>query len=273
MMRMISCGCFTAPECFEQKTYSHWLILYLAGLDYQQWFAPDGRMAYQCGPNPTPYLGLAVPEMKTRFRFREGRENWVLMFDAPSIRWDAGSGSPVWEHDAGTVALPFQVSLTELETVEYRNRMAGIMRLLQTALPRDRIAAECRTMEFLNRLLSPEASRHTPEERLRELIDRDRHWRKTLDELSREAGLGRDRLRQRFIDRYALTPGQYREERRLQEALRMIIYTELSIKEIAARLGMCHTTPFVCVAQAALFRIPGGAVAALPQDHTVTSRG
>ncbi len=242
MFRLISCGCFTAPECYEQKLHCHWLILYLAGMEYLQCFAPDGRLAYQCGADPAPYLALGLPGMKTRFRFREGRENWVLMFEAPEIHWEKDGPAPVWDRDALSVPLHCQVPLPALEAAEYRNRMAGIMRLLASALPRDRIAAECRTMAFFDRLLAAPEPCHTPEERLRELIDHDRHWRKTLEELSAEAGLGRDRLRQRFIARYALTPGEYREERRLQEALRMIIYTDLSIKEIAAHLGMCHTT-------------------------------
>ena len=54
--------------------------------------------------------------------------------------------------------------------------------------------------------------------------------------------MNRDLLRQRFIERYNLTPREYRIRKRLVRILHLFTYSDMSLKEIAADVGMKNVT-------------------------------
>lgn len=66
----------------------------------------------------------------------------------------------------------------------------------------------------------------------------------SLAELARAHGLCLTVLKQDFAKLYGITPGAYRRQCRLQQAARMLTDTELSVTDIAARVGYQNTSKF-----------------------------
>jgi len=61
--------------------------------------------------------------------------------------------------------------------------------------------------------------------------------RTPLPELAADLPLGYERLRKRFVERVGVSPGEYRLRRRLDRARTLLARRELSVKEVAVRLG------------------------------------
>ncbi|BDI32061.1 hypothetical protein CCAX7_41120 [Capsulimonas corticalis] len=61
--------------------------------------------------------------------------------------------------------------------------------------------------------------------------DMDCHW------IAEKVGLSYDRFRKKFAKEVGVTPFQYRSNQRLEAARKMLLETEMSLKEIAASVG------------------------------------
>jgi transcriptional regulator GlxA family with amidase domain len=79
---------------------------------------------------------------------------------------------------------------------------------------------------------------------LRALIDDDVQCQITLADLSRRCGYTPHHVRARFRAYYGISPHQYRAQSRLNRATSLITDTQLSCKEIAARVGFDSATAF-----------------------------
>lgn len=77
----------------------------------------------------------------------------------------------------------------------------------------------------------------TPATRLKQRLDAALDEPLRLNCYAREAGISPPGLIRQFRRAYGITPIEYRLQRRLAEAERLLAYSELSIKEIAALLG------------------------------------
>ena len=123
-----------------------------------------------------------------------------------------------------------------------RERFALVVSLWQSGTPANRIAAEWMTVGICGEMFAeeepPDREGTTPAARLRLAIDADRGFRKTLAELSREAGASAGFLRKCFRRAYQLEPAEYR----LGRIMELIDRNELSLKEIAEEVGMRHVT-------------------------------
>jgi len=240
---ILSLGCYTRPESYEQVSSDLWLVWYFSGLQTQQIYAPDGRLLASDGPETAPYQALYPAGIRTRFRFGAGRENWVMMLSSEAFVHDEEHGEfRMRNGDGEWIGLKPRRELSPEETVATRERLRRIRHLLESALPCDHAAANLLAGDFFGAMLETPAGQEFPEERLRARIDADQHWRNSLADISLGLGLGRDQLRRRFLERYGLTPGAYRDQRRFHQAMHRLMHTDLSLKEIADQLGMNHVT-------------------------------
>lgn len=74
-------------------------------------------------------------------------------------------------------------------------------------------------------------------ERFCHILGEDLDARAPLTEMAADLPVGYERLRKLFAERLGISPGEYRLRRRLDRARSLLARRELSIKEIAARLG------------------------------------
>ena len=124
-----------------------------------------------------------------------------------------------------------------------RRRFQELVDSFRSQLPEAVLRAKLTAAGLLGAFLTaPRPTVSTPAGRLRELIDRDVHWEKTLTALSKEAGGSRDNLRRLFRETYPIAPGEYRRRRRLDRVMELILQSDLTLKEIAAEVGMAHVT-------------------------------
>ena len=79
-------------------------------------------------------------------------------------------------------------------------------------------------------------------ERYKQLIDADTRWTFSLEELGKQLSLRRDDARKCFVEKYGITPGQYRIQMRLGQITNLITSSDLSTKEIAWHCGLKNVT-------------------------------
>ena len=128
----------------------------------------------------------------------------------------------------------------------FRERFTRIGELHRDGTPSSIAAAEWMAAGIAGEILAGTNSGRngssTPVARLRALIDADRQFRKTLGELSREAAATPGHLRRLFLEKFQISPGEYRARRRLGRIMELIDRNELGLKEIAAEVGMRNVT-------------------------------
>ena len=236
---IITINVYRRAERFSQTVPANWLGLYYSGIKRMQVYRADGRMLCDDGPETPPHLFLRLPGMRCRFEFGRDRENFVIAFRLPELtRTPDGSGAQL-----DGVPIPFRVDLARAEAEAMRRRFQELVDSFRSQLPEAVLRAKLTAAGLLGAFLTaPRPTVSTPAGRLRELIDRDVHWEKTLTALSKEAGGSRDHLRRLFRETYHIDPGEYRRRKRLDRVMELILQSDFTLKEIAAEVGMAHVT-------------------------------
>lgn len=235
-------GQYTRPETYVQETRRCHLGLSLSGLDYMRFFVPGREEPLELTGSALPCLTLLPPGVRIEFRFGRRRENWVIQFQLPELELEPGEFRGRFRE--GGMSLP--VPLLHPGGGELRERFRRISELWMSGTPADRLAAEWMTVGILGEIMAekpaPAGESATPAARFRALIDGDAGFRKTLAELSRDAGAGPGHLRKCFEETYRIAPAEYRARRRLARVLELIEENGLGFKEIAEEVGMRNVT-------------------------------
>jgi len=236
-------GVYRTPESNDHKIRSYCIGLYISGMKHMSVWLPDGRLNDNFTEDPGPFLYLRVPDTQIRFKFGPGRENWVVMFTATGIGYLPETRSIQLEHDGRNFDLPFNVMISPEDVPVLRHKFELIHANRQTGLPRENLYASLLTtglfQYFLDIKRKPSAGLN-PSEKLKKLIDDDCNFRYNLSELSDMAGYCRDYLRLQFINEFHLSPGEYRDNRRLCQIMELISNSHLTPSEIAAHVGLKH---------------------------------
>ncbi len=238
---IIAAGVYRQPEKACQTIPCRWLVFYVRGVvrDYVYW--PDGKLKNIFSADAGARLSLAFPGMKTDFEYGPERENWVVMLDWEALGFDAASHCFRIDTPSGPLPVPAELAIAPDEIPTLRMAFKRLTDYIHSSLPRHLAAADLLLAGLLARFLEePEVD--TPAARLRRLIDADEQWHHSLEELSRQAGGSRDHLRRLFFERYRITPGEYRIQKRLKKILHLFAYSDLSLKEIAFAAGMRNVT-------------------------------
>jgi len=235
-------GQYTRPETYVQETQLCHLGLDLSGLDYMKFFVPGRETFLELTGSDLPCLTLLPPGVRVDFRFGRRRENWVIQFHLPELTLDPGELRGRFL--CGEMPLP--VPLFHPCGGELRERFRRIHELWMSGTPAARPAAEWMTAGILGEIMAekpaPADEPASPAARFRALIDADTGFRKSLAELSRDAGAGPGHLRKCFEETYRIAPAEYRARRRLARILELIDQNSLGFKEIAEEVGMHNVT-------------------------------
>lgn len=243
--KVLQSGVYRTPEKHIQKTESYWIGLYVSGQIRQRLWLPDGRLLDDFTGDSGPCLFWRVPGMRIEFEYGTDRENWVVMLETESMSYAAGSRMLQLRYGDYQLSVPFSIKISPAEIPALRNQFDLIHQAWQRGLPRDRLYAALLVGGLFGRLVQPvddTAAELSPARKLKQLIDADDGFKYNLSELSEQAGYSRDYLRLNFEHEFHLTPGEYREHRRLYRIMELIANSSLTPSEIASRVSLKHVS-------------------------------
>jgi len=229
----------------QQITHAPWVSFGISGLVRSTVYYPDGKLCWDFDSAKqkwVPILGIGYPGCRSVFEYDSTRENWVVIMDFEALKYDPAEHQLYLDFDGAHLPIPRIIEVSQTEVEPLRHMFRTITELVRSAIPRNRLDASILTMSLLRRFLEPAQKTDDTVELFRKKIDADETWQKTLEEISRELGCGRDRLRLDFFNRYQIEPNEYRIRRRLQKILNLFATTHLSLKEVAFEVGMRNAT-------------------------------
>ncbi len=236
---------FTKKERHHQITHQHFLGFYVSGLLWQRSYDHAGNLLSENDHTKTPGISLSVSGTSCDFEYGDNRENWVIGFDMPALQYDTESKTMFLQSDDGhRIPVLRHIPVSTEEVSIMRERFRTITEYYRSTLPQHILEAQIMTMHLFRYFLNNHSVQpgNSPVEQFRARLDEDTAWNMTLDEHCRALGVGRDTMRQLFMAKYNISPGDYRTRKRLQFIRHLFINSELSLKEIAFTAGMKNVT-------------------------------
>ena len=246
-LEIVHCGPYHRPETYVQELIFAHLGLVIGGLDYMKIRMPGSVGEFPVSTADLPFLSLMPAGLTIDFRFNRRRENWVIQCRMPELMPEPRSGGSLLQwHNGGELPIPLIRPVSMTEAFALRERFSRIGELHRSGTPADCAAAESMAIGIAGEFLAGngvgENHAPSPAARVRALIDVDQQFRKTLAELSREAGVSPGHMRRLFQEEFRIAPGEYRARRRLGRIMELIDLNEHSLKEIAEEAGMRNVT-------------------------------
>ena len=228
---------------YTQTISCPWLTLHVCGL--KRFRHLNGSMALE---EPGPFLTLGVPGTRVYFETRSPRENYVLMFNGLELRRPERGGALVeLKFEGGWVAVPELIPLDPGQVPGMVLMFARVLECFRNPLPINRLDAHLMVAAVLRQFVTQATTTgqgDSPAAALRRLLDQDATFRRPLPELARICGYGADHLRALFRRAYGICPQEYRNQHRLAAAMDLIVQSNLTAKEIAARTGFTYLSHF-----------------------------
>lgn len=240
MARFLHVGCYRQAQSLSGCFACDGVNLYLGGA--LSWNLGGVAMAVDA---PCIYLTPRAASFSVVY----GRErcNWVAQVEGLGLVPSAHGVTAQLGPDVGCVELaPFR-PLTAAQAARLASQYARMQHLLRVSHPAQRFRAVHCLWQCLELLLHvPVADDGVPRQavKLKELLDDDERLAVPITDLVKACGSSDDHLRILFRNAYGCLPGSYRQARRLEVAQRWLRESELSVKEIAHRLGYAHATAF-----------------------------
>ncbi len=214
-----------------------------------------GRLIVDFTPVP---LGAGTLTFVARGRVQQfvpdrGVDAWMLLFapefvlaggDAPDPLALPATLAPSWASPA--IAMPPDearelVALAEQLDAEHARPFDDIQAWLLAALLRVLVLRA----ERLVARLGVTASLAAPLERFFTILERDHATTRSVAHYARAAGISARRLAELVSDHAGKSTKQVIDERVILEQKRLLVHTELSVKELAARTGFAEPTNLV----------------------------
>ena len=258
--KIINAGVYRTAQKGRQVVENPWIALSLKGLLRRTERDPAGKIVHTFDADREPFvphLSVCVPGFALDFEYGEDRENYVTILEWDALRYDCGRAEFFLIYGDMELKIPETIELSPPAAAFLRRRFAEIMEKYNSAIPCNQLAAEIMTHELFLRFLRKPMERDDAVELFRKLLDEDEHYEKSILRICRDLGENRDLLRQRFIDRYKLTPREYRIRKRLVRILHLFTYSDMSLKEIAADVGMRNVTHLNALIRKHYGRTPG----------------
>ena len=245
--KIINAGVYRYAQKGRQVVENPWIVLAVRGIIRREEYDPLGRLRANfdiaaANSASAPHLSVCTPGFVQDFEYGEDRENYVTIFEWNGLRFDCDRETFMIDYDGVELEIPEHIYLTPAETAFYRNRFEEIMEKWNSAIPGNMLVAEIMTMELFLRFMQTPVSGDDIVEAFRKNLDSDTHCEKSIFSHCRELGINRDVLRARFVERYKLSPSEYRINRRLKRILYLFTYSDMSLKEIAGDVGMKNVT-------------------------------
>jgi len=194
---------------------------------------------------PGPYISLLAAGTPHYFEIELPRENYVLMLDHLPVRRSGIPGRVELRFDQDWIHVPMIIPLNRLELEPLLRVMRKILPRAGSPLPAERLEAHLLVTSLLRRFVEPGAPAGTsPAMLLRQALDQDTTFRRSLAYLARASEYSMDHLRLVFRREFGITPQEYRNQRRLALIMDLITGTTLPLKQIAARAGFDYLSHF-----------------------------
>lgn len=208
---------------------------------------------------PLPFLELVGAGRRTSFHYGADRENWVIQLITDDIA-NAPDRERCDIRSQGTVAsIPARIPLSEARCRHWQRHCARLVADSLSPDPLRILRVRAGVCDLLAAFIaaSDGGRPDDPAERLRLAIDGDQRFIHTLEALGAGLGYGNDHLRRRFVERFGMTPMQYRMHRRMAIAADLIATGRDDLKTIAERLGFRHSSHFCAAYRAHFGTTPG----------------
>ena len=245
MPKIVSAGVYRYAQKGRQVLEKPSIALAVSGLIRETLYDPSGRLRSRFDASEGAQrqgLRVCAPGFAVEFEYGADRENYVIILDWDGLRFDCGRSAFFLAYDGGELEIPAAIDFSPAETVLFRHCFEEIIKKWNSAIPGNMLAAEIMTQELFLWFLQKPVGGDDIVERFRKSLDGDTHCEKSILRHCRELGVNRDVLRARFVDRYKISPHEYRINRRLKRILYLITYSNLSLKEIADDVGMKHVS-------------------------------
>ena len=244
-------GVYRDAQKSSQISRTWGIGLYLKGKVRQTTYYPDGtvKSSFDAAVDENvPVLSIGAPGFKTVFEFDSSRENWWIMLAFPALKYDDHLHKFFWNYNGHLLELPDRIALKTAEAAGLKKTFENISRLYSSSLPQDQLQAELEILGILRKFLRYPVQEDDLVESLRKHLEQDVSWQYSITEHCRRLGGNRDLLRNKFVERYQLSPGDFRRQMRLRRILHLIVYSNLALKEIAFECGMknlSHLSSFI----------------------------
>lgn len=241
---IIHAGLYVKPEKMVQKLPCDFLGLNLSGLEYSTLYSPAGVPATQIQDGS---LTLIPESFTADFSYRENRKNYVIMCKIDGLFWNEHSGTVELECNGVKFGLPLSIPIPPGRREYLQEQFRRIVSFYDSAFTSNRNAAELLSCSVLAEFLEYAArniEKNIPEEilRLKEIIDSDTSFRRSLKEIMKPFPVTDVHLRRLFQRYYKMTPAEYRARLRFSRVQELLRDGSLNFKEIADEVGMNHVT-------------------------------
>ena len=243
-LRIITCREYREKQQYVQKTQSVLLSLNVSGVEHMNILTPDGTPAGSVGNFS---MVLIPPEFQLDFAFNGKRENYAALFCLDSLTWNAVSRIIELKQQNQIIELGPSVPVPPDRMNQLKEQFERVCVLSQSAIPADNGLAEL----FLTGILAEYAEIFrrdsgqevpVPVEQLKNAIDADTGFRRTMKEIMADFPYTEFHLRKLFRKYYQTHPVEYRARLRLKRIQKLMLDPRLSLKEIADAVGMKHIT-------------------------------
>lgn len=211
-----------------------------------------GQMVIDFTPVPfgAQYLTFVARGRVLQFIPDPGVEAWMLLFapeflltggDSPDPLAAAATLSPWWAMPSIAVGTGEARALTVLADhleAEHARPLDELQPWMLTALLRVLVLRA-------ERLIERSAPVPAPLQRFLTILERDHTATRSVEHYARQAGISVRRLAELSCGHTGKSTKQVIDERVILEQKRLLVHTELSIKELAARTGFAHPTNLV----------------------------
>ena len=249
--KIMNIGVYREAQKSTQVSRTWTVSLYLKGRIRQSVYGPDGshwKTIDTSVDEDVPTLALGIPGCRTVFEFDHTRENWVIMLAFPALTFDCSNRQIYLAYNGHYLPLPKVLPLKSAEAAELKRSFENICRLFHSSLPANLLQADLELLKILQRFLQQPVKEEDIVEHLRKRLEDDVLWKYSISEHCRRVGINRDLFRSKFAERYQVSPGDFRRDMRLKRILHLIVYTNLSLKEISNECGMknlSHLSSFI----------------------------
>ena len=252
--RIVHAGVYRHAQTGSWRNPWATLSLYVRGLQWRR-DASGTTTAFEPGVllRPAGYL--------SEFAYGADRENWVVGLDGIDLVADDTPDMVRLGTPGGPVRMARFTPVSRAGLAHLRSLFTQVTDHYRDPSPHGQLHAASAVMSIVGTLLDRQHTDPSPSPaaRLKQLMDADETWTRSIDELSRTCGYGVDHMRALFEREFGMKPHAYRHQRRLIAATQLLEHTPLRIKEIAARLGFRHVSHFCMAYRAAYNEAPGAA--------------
>ena len=193
-----------------------------------------------------------------------GRETWGMILRTECLRRPKAQGKVELRFHDAWVALPVCTPLGPENVPGWQKEMARLRECYLNPIPLNTARLELGIMNILRFIIDRSAGaakRNTPAHELKTLLESSESRSLALPVLARRTGYSPEHLRELFRSEFGLSPGAYRNQLRMADAMECVANSKLSVKEIAYRLGFKHQSHFSMAFRHALGISPREAIA------------